>query len=202
MKTRKKQLGGVHALTALFSTESQVSCGLCIHKAGISRPLHPGPQEPRLPDTPSKALDLLARVLKILSSSIWLEENLRMSLLLAFYLMFTSTSPQQTFMGHRWYTRSRAGCTTAGGERSLRRSCLPSSEGAAHAQGLNMIREMLRQRPVHRTQGSAEPNLRGSAEASRRNEGARQGCQMNKAGKIIPSGVTGQEGIKISVHKD
>ena len=32
------------------------------------------------------------RVLKILFSSIWLKENLRMSLLFAFYLMFTSTN--------------------------------------------------------------------------------------------------------------
>ena len=125
-----------------------------------------------------------------------------MSLLLAFYLMFASTNLTADIYGASMVHQVQGWLSNAGRERSLRRSCLPSSEGAAHAQGLNMTRKVLRQKPVHRTQGSAEPNLGGSTEASRRNEGARQGCQMNKAGKIVPSGVTGQEGIKISVHKE
>lgn len=50
---------------------------------------------PRSPgfQIPLKSFGLIGkRVLKILSSSIWLKENLRMSLLFAFYLMFTSTN--------------------------------------------------------------------------------------------------------------
>lgn len=64
------------------------SCRLpmaCIHRAGISGPLHGHPS--------FNTFGLIGRrVLKILSSRIQLKENLRMSLLSAFHLTFTSTN--------------------------------------------------------------------------------------------------------------
>ena len=67
----------------LSPTEPRIAYGLCIHRAGISGPLHGHPS--------LNTFGLIGRrVLKILSSRIQLKENLRMSLLFAFHLMFTS----------------------------------------------------------------------------------------------------------------